>query len=132
MVAPGWAKRVPLSASVNPAAIFIRVDLPEPLRPTRHSRSPAPTLSSAPSSRRWPPNATTISFRCKSGFMGRYVRPPKPLIKPNLAGLGRNHDAGPRFHLHGHIRPLGHGLAVEIIDPDIAFHGTLHQQAFAV
>jgi hypothetical protein len=50
MVAPGWAKRLPLSASVSPAAILSRVDLPEPLRPTSASRSPSPTASSAPSS----------------------------------------------------------------------------------
>src|SRR6185312_2592226 len=49
MVAPGCAKRVPPSGSIRPAAIRSSVDLPEPLRPTRHRRSPCPTDSSAPS-----------------------------------------------------------------------------------
>ena len=40
----------PASASANPAAILNRVDLPEPLRPTRQRRSPAPTASSTRSS----------------------------------------------------------------------------------
>ena len=35
-VAPGCTKRVPPSGSIRPAAIFSSVDLPEPLRPTRH------------------------------------------------------------------------------------------------
>lgn len=58
MVAPGWAKRVPLSASSNPAATFSNVDFPEPLRPTRHNFSPAPTESSAPSRSAVLPNVT--------------------------------------------------------------------------
>ena len=47
MVAPGWTNRLPRSGSIMPAAIFSRVDLPEPLRPTRHTRSPAETDRSA-------------------------------------------------------------------------------------
>ena len=33
----------------EPAAILSRLDLPEPLRPTTHTRSPGPTLRSTPS-----------------------------------------------------------------------------------
>ena len=40
MVAPGCTKRVPRSGSTRPAAILSSVDLPDPLRPTRHTRSP--------------------------------------------------------------------------------------------
>src|SRR5258705_13979171 len=117
MVAPGWAKRVPPSASINPAAILSSVDLPEPLRPTRHSRSPAPTLSSAPSSRRWPPNETTISLRCKSGFMGRYVLGPGAASKKNLAGFGRHHGAGAGLHLQHRLGAFGERLAVKVEHP---------------
>ena len=39
MVAPGCTKRLPLSGSTRPAAIFSSVDLPEPLRPIRQTRS---------------------------------------------------------------------------------------------
>src|SRR3954470_9462321 len=132
MVAPGWAKRAPPSASTKPAAILSKVDLPEPLRPTRHRRSPSPTLSSAPSSSRWPPNATVMSLRCKTGAMGGYVLGPDAAIKQNLARLRRNHCAGARFHLQRGFRMLRQRLAVEIEHPDIAFHRTLHQQPFAV
>ena len=40
MVAPGWRNTSPRSISISPAAIFSSVDLPEPLRPTRQTRSP--------------------------------------------------------------------------------------------
>src|SRR4051812_2545353 len=70
MVAPGWAKRSPPSASTWPAAIFRRVDLPEPLRPTSARRSPAPTLSSAPSSNWVLPKRIEMSLRKSSGAIG--------------------------------------------------------------
>ena len=53
--APGCMKRSPRSGSIRPAAILSSVDLPEPLRPTRHTRSPGATASSAPSSSGVPP-----------------------------------------------------------------------------
>ena len=40
MVASGCRNRVPLSGSTSPATILSNVDLPEPLRPTRQTRSP--------------------------------------------------------------------------------------------
>src|SRR6478736_2982259 len=132
MVAPGWAKRVPPSASTNPAAIFSKVDLPEPLRPTRHRRSPSPTRSSAPSSRRVPPKATVMSLRCKSGGMARYVRGWDAAIKRNLARPGRDHDTGAGNHFDRVSRPIGQAFAVEIQHPDIALHRTLHQKALAI
>src|SRR3982751_5691018 len=113
---------VPPSASISPAAILSKVDLPEPLRPTRHRRSPAPTLSSAPSSRRWPPNSTVMSFRCKSGVMRRYVRRKANLIKGNLSGAVRNHGARARDHLQRGLGAFGEGRAIEIEHADIAFH----------
>jgi hypothetical protein len=38
--APGWTKRSPASGSIRPAQSFSRVDLPEPLRPTRPAGRP--------------------------------------------------------------------------------------------
>jgi hypothetical protein len=55
MVALGSTKRVPPSGSMIPAAAFSSVDLPEPLRPTKASRSPGATDSVAPSSSRVDP-----------------------------------------------------------------------------
>src|SRR5437763_16405510 len=62
MVAPGWTNLLPLSASTNPAAIFKSVDLPEPLRPIRHTRSPEDTDSSTPDNSGVPPKVSLISF----------------------------------------------------------------------
>src|ERR1700689_4550501 len=84
MVAPGWTKRLPLSASTRPAAIFSSVDLPEPLRPIRQTRSPCDTDSSTPDSSGVPPNVSRISFNWISGgamglgsalFFCRHIRP---------------------------------------------------------
>ena len=70
----GWWRRAGRSArrssaSIMPAAIFSKVDLPEPLRPTRHSRSPSPTLNSAPSSSWVLPKRIWMSLRNSSGAM---------------------------------------------------------------
>ena len=54
----GLHEPVPRSASISPAAILSSVDLPEPLRPTRQSRSPAETDNSAPSSSGVPPKVS--------------------------------------------------------------------------
>src|SRR4051812_3105615 len=62
MVAPGCTKRLPLSGSTRPAAIFSSVDLPEPLRPIRHTRSACETDSSTPDSNGVPPKVSLISF----------------------------------------------------------------------
>src|ERR1700722_9203985 len=134
MTAPGWAKRVPASASIRPAAIFRSVDLPEPLPPPRHSRSPAATLSSAPSRRRVPPKATVMSFRCKSGAMAPLFAVPsrRDQVRKLRPRLGGDHDAGARHHLDGGFGPVGQGFAIKIQHPDIAFDRTLHQQALAV
>src|SRR6185312_2658998 len=144
MVAPGWAKRVPLSASISPAAIFSKVDLPEPLRPTRHSRSPVPTLSSAPSSSFLPPKATVMSFRCRTGGIGPSLFGRSGSRRGSMCGttrlgsspksprLGGHHDPGARLHLDGGVGPVRQRLAIEIQGADIALDGTLHQQALAV
>src|ERR1700730_4170395 len=67
MVAPGCTKRLPPSGSTVPAAIFKSVDLPEPLRPIRQTRSSADTDSSTPDSSGVPPNVSFISFNWISG-----------------------------------------------------------------
>src|ERR1700688_3557000 len=62
MVAPGCTKRLPLSGSTVPAAIFNSVDLPEPLRPIRQTRSAADTDSSTPDNSGVPPKVSLMSF----------------------------------------------------------------------
>src|ERR1700724_495395 len=52
---------------MRPAAIFRSVDLPEPLRPTRHRRSPAGTESPAASSKGMPPKVSAISCKSRRG-----------------------------------------------------------------
>ena len=67
MVAPGCTKRLPLSGSTRPAAIFNSVDLPEPLRPIRQTRSDADTDSSTPDNSGVPPKVSAMSFNWISG-----------------------------------------------------------------
>ncbi len=67
MVAPGCTKRLPPSGSTVPAAIFSSVDLPEPLRPIRQTRSPDDTDSSTPDNSGVPPKVSLISFNWISG-----------------------------------------------------------------
>ena len=67
MVAPGCTKRLPLSGSTRPAAIFSSVDLPEPLRPIRQTRSPGDTDSSTPDNSGVPPKVSVMSFNWISG-----------------------------------------------------------------
>src|SRR5436309_1906453 len=67
MVAPGCTKRLPLSGSTSPAAIFSNVDLPEPLRPIRQTRSACDTDNSTPDNSGVPPKVSAISFNWISG-----------------------------------------------------------------
>src|SRR5262249_34040707 len=67
MVAPGCTKRLPLSGSTRPAAILSSVDLPEPLRPIRQTRSAGDTESSMPVSSGVPPKVSAISLSWISG-----------------------------------------------------------------
>ena len=89
------------SGCSSPAATFSRVDLPEPLRPTRQMRSPAPTPSSAPASsgalpreRRCLAGGEAAAASAGYGVRGRsselsarllraYRRSPSPSTKPN-------------------------------------------------
>src|SRR6516164_4333985 len=74
MVAPGCAKRYPASGSTSPAAMRRRVDLPEPLRPTRQTRSPAATASSTPESRGVTPKVRLMSCsRSNGGAMTKEI-----------------------------------------------------------
>src|SRR3954469_12311783 len=73
MVAPGCTKRLPLSGSTRPATILERVDLPEPLRPIRQTRSDCDTDSSTPDNSGVPPKVSEMSFSWISGgAIGRY------------------------------------------------------------
>src|SRR6185437_7448652 len=67
MVAPGCRKRLPRSGSTRPAAIFSRVDFPEPLRPIKATRSPADTDSSTPDNSGVPPKVSAMSLSWISG-----------------------------------------------------------------
>src|SRR5207244_11904739 len=67
MVAPGCTNRLPPSGSTMQAAIISSVDLPEPLRPIRQTRSPDDTDSSTLDSSGVPPNVSLISFNWISG-----------------------------------------------------------------
>src|ERR1700704_6948699 len=67
MVAPGCTKRLPPSGSMIPAAILSSVDLPEPLRPIRQTRSPCDTDNSTPDNSGVPPKVSAISFNWISG-----------------------------------------------------------------
>src|SRR5689334_11908106 len=67
MVAPGWTNRLPLSGSTRPAAILSSVDLPEPLRPIRQTRSAGDTESSTPLRSGVPPKVSLMSFSWISG-----------------------------------------------------------------
>src|SRR6201995_238144 len=67
MVAPGCTKRVPLLDSTRAAAILRRVDLPEPLRPIRQTRSAGDTDSSTPLSSGVPPKVSLMSLSWISG-----------------------------------------------------------------
>src|SRR5260370_21544155 len=67
MVAPGCTKRLPLSGSTRPAAIFNSVDLPEPLRPIKQTRSAEDTDSSTPDKSGVPPKVSAMSFNWISG-----------------------------------------------------------------
>src|SRR5215475_14055119 len=67
MVAPGCTKRLPRSGSTRPAAILSSVDLPEPLRPIRQTRSDGDTVSSTPDSSGVPPKVSAMSFNWISG-----------------------------------------------------------------
>src|ERR1700738_331073 len=67
MVAPGCTKRLPPSGATVPAAIFKSVDLPEPLRPIRQTRSPSETDNSTPANSGVPPNVSRMSFNWMRG-----------------------------------------------------------------
>src|SRR5229473_4711399 len=82
MVAPGCTKRLPLSGSTRPAAIFKSVDLPEPLRPIKHTRSDCDTDSSTPDNSGVPPNVSLMSFNWISGGAMISVLMGRGLLRP--------------------------------------------------
>ncbi len=52
---PSWRRTSPSSGTMAPSSRRSRVDLPAPLRPTTHTRSPASRVKSMPSSSSGPP-----------------------------------------------------------------------------
>src|SRR5260370_7571479 len=67
MVAPGCTKRLPLVDYTSPAAIFKGVDLPEPLRPIKQTRSADDADNSTPDNSGVPPKVSAMSFNWISG-----------------------------------------------------------------
>ena len=59
---PRLVKTEPRSGLTCPAAILSRVDLPDPLRPTRATRSPEETDNSTPESSGVPPKVSATSL----------------------------------------------------------------------
>src|ERR1700730_12956434 len=113
MLAPGCAKRLPASGCTSPAAMRSKVDLPEPLRPTRQIRSPAATASAAPDSNGAAPKARLMSCSRSNGSgmwqllalslapNGREPRLPlsrqarRAVVMVQLVETGRNHVVTP-------------------------------------
>src|SRR3977135_2349734 len=67
MGGPGCTQRLPLSGSTRPATILSRVDLPEPLRPIKQTRSDCDTDNSTPDNSGVPPKVSAMSFNWISG-----------------------------------------------------------------
>src|SRR2546423_10994190 len=82
MVAPGCTKRLPESGSTVPAAIFNSVDLPEPLRPIRQTRSAGDTVSSTPDNSGVPPKVSVMSFNWISGGAIASILTGRRLLRP--------------------------------------------------
>ena len=92
--APGCIKRCPSSASISPAAIFSKVDFPEPLRPTRQIRAPGATERSAPSSSGLPPSVSITPWRLRrGGAIGYY---PEIMCEGSAADAAKARDGGRR------------------------------------
>ena len=67
MVTRGWVNTSPLSSSVRPASTRSSVDLPEPLRPTRQTRSPRASMASRPVNSSCRPIRSRAFFRARTG-----------------------------------------------------------------
>src|SRR3982751_5335144 len=104
MVAPGCTNRLPLSDATVPAAIFNSVDLPEPLRPIRQTRSDCDTDNSTPDNSGVPPKVSLMSFNWISGgamasqFNLALVRPDWPAGAGCGGWLGRVPTETPSGH----------------------------------
>src|ERR1044071_9289538 len=83
MVAPGCTKRLPPSGSTRPAAILSSVDLPQPLRPIRQTRSLSDTDNSTPDNSGAPPKVSAMSF---SWISGGAIGFGSTLVGPRLVG----------------------------------------------
>src|ERR1700678_2047968 len=90
MVAPGCTKRMPLSGSTRPAAIFSSVDLPEPLRPIRQTRSAVDTDNSTPDNSGVPPKVSAMSFNWIRGgaILSQFNFVFGPIVRPAGAVRG--------------------------------------------
>src|SRR6516164_9028295 len=113
MVAPGWAKRYPASGCTSPAAMRRRVDLPEPLRPTRQTRSPAATASSALESRGVTPKVRLMFWSISNGGgMGKEI--PRDRCGQGIVSIGKQH-----------VRDLGDLVTssdYRVVGSNLAFH----------
>src|SRR6516225_7379271 len=118
MVAPGCTKRAPWSASMMPAAMRSRLDLPEPLRPTKHTRSPAETASSAPCSNGVPPKVSAILLSCRRGGDcaieargrgrdGSIAQQPRPVLLPGVAAAADVPPRALRPNVEARVQLLG-------------------------
>ena len=88
---PGCTKRVPASGCIRPAITLSKVDLPEPLRPTRQMRSPECTVNSTPSNSGWPPKVSIISDRVRIGAGAiRVLSPALGRRSSGMMGAGSN------------------------------------------
>src|SRR6266478_971077 len=111
MVASGLRNVVPLSGSTRPAAILSSVDLPDPLRPTRHRRSPAETIRSTPSRSGVPPKVSAMPPSWSSGPAISILHPVRRFHNADLERIlfGWNDD----FMRHRPLRSYrGHLLGV--------------------
>src|ERR1700738_2023526 len=131
MVASGLGNVVPLSGSphpaavsgaTSPAAILSSVDLPDPLRPTRHTRSPAETSRSTPSSSGVPPKVSAMPLSWSSGaaISTRLDHPPQ--LPDGLIEFGEERGAVARREGR---RPPGQVPGFAQVSHEIA-HGERH------
>src|SRR5882757_9938862 len=97
MVAPGCRKRLPESGSTRPATILSSVDLPEPLRPIRQTRSDCDTDNSTPANSGVPPKVREMSFNWISGgaIGSQFNFVSARGLLPGRAGCGGSFDRVP-------------------------------------
>ena len=104
---PGMRQTAPASGVTSPLTILSKVDLPAPLRPIRHTRSPASTCRLAPSRSACGPNAIDTPSRLRSGIAPLPAAAPAARRRPVRAGAPR----APPDPARGRPRSSGGGAA---------------------